>query len=121
VVKKIYVAITPRHTFYAGIPDAAYQGYMVTRSRHRQLLDGMECAHFPQRSSESTYIHVEPIPDSSNVKLKKQVDHTTVLTKELDSTTEEVEFWQEKYEEAMKIIQKLKRHCPQDLETLSDE
>jgi hypothetical protein len=32
-----------------------------------------------------------------------------------------VEFWQEKYEEAMKIIQKLKRHCPQDVETFSNE
>jgi hypothetical protein len=47
---------------------------------------------------------VEPVPDSRNFKLKKQVDLITVLTKELDSTTEEVEFWQEKYEEAMKII-----------------
>jgi hypothetical protein len=46
---------------------------------------------------------------------------TTALIKELDSTTEEVEFWQEKYEEAMKIIRKLKRHCPQGLETLSEE
>jgi hypothetical protein len=35
---------------------------------------------------------VEPVPDSSNFKLKKQMDHTTVLSKELDSTTEEVEF-----------------------------
>jgi uncharacterized HAD superfamily protein len=61
------------------------------------------------------------VPDSRNFKLKKQVDLTTVLTKELDSTTEEVEFWQEKYEEAMKIIRKLKRHCPQDMETLSEE
>jgi hypothetical protein len=32
-----------------------------------------------------------------------------------------VEFWQEKYEEAMKIIQKLKHHCPQGMETLSEE
>jgi hypothetical protein len=59
---------------------------------------------FPQQSSGSTYIHVEPVLDSRNFKLKKQVDLTNVLTKELDSTTEEVEFWQEKYEEAMKII-----------------
>jgi hypothetical protein len=44
---------------------------------------------------------VEPIPDSRNFKLKKQVDLTTALTKELDSTTEEVKFWHEKYEEAM--------------------
>jgi hypothetical protein len=41
-----------------------------------------------------------------------------VLTKELDSTTEEVEFWQEKYEEAMKTIQKLKRHYSQDVGTI---
>jgi hypothetical protein len=49
------------------------------------------------------------------------VDLTIVLTKELDSTMEEVEFWQEKYEEAMKIVQKLKCHCPQDMETLFEE
>jgi hypothetical protein len=34
---------------------------------------------------------------------------------------EEVEFWQGKYEEAMKTIQKMKRRCPRDLETLLDE
>jgi hypothetical protein len=34
----------------------------------------------------------EPIPDPRNFKLKKQVELTTTLTKELDSTTEEVEF-----------------------------
>jgi hypothetical protein len=55
---------------------------------------------------------VEPVPNSRSFKFKKQVDLTTVLTKELDSITKEVEFWQEKYEEAMKIIQKLKRHYP---------
>jgi hypothetical protein len=32
-----------------------------------------------------------------------------------------VEFWQGKYEEAMKTIRKMKRHCLQDLETLSNE
>jgi hypothetical protein len=64
---------------------------------------------------------VEHVPDPRNFKLKKQVDLTTVLTKELDSTTEEVEFWQEKYEEAMKAIWKLKHHCPQGVETLFDE
>jgi uncharacterized HAD superfamily protein len=64
---------------------------------------------------------VEPVPDSRNFKLKKQVELTTVLTKELDFTTEEVEFWQEKYKETMKIIQKLKLHCPQGIETLSEE
>jgi uncharacterized HAD superfamily protein len=64
---------------------------------------------------------VEHVPDSRNFKLKKHVDLTTALTKELDSTTEEVEFWQEKYEETIKIVWKLKRHCPQDLEMLSDE
>jgi hypothetical protein len=43
---------------------------------------------------------VEPVLDSWNFKLKKQVDLTTAFTKELDSTMEEVEFWQEEYEEA---------------------
>jgi hypothetical protein len=38
--------------------------------------------------------------------------------KELESTAEEVEFWQEKYEEAMKIIRKMKR---QGMETLFEE
>jgi hypothetical protein len=47
---------------------------------------------------------VESVPNSRNFKLNRQVELTTVLTKELDSTTEEVEFWQEKYEEAMKTI-----------------
>uniref|UniRef100_UPI003D09F523 hypothetical protein n=1 Tax=Sulfurimonas sp. TaxID=2022749 RepID=UPI003D09F523 len=41
--------------------------------------------------------------------------------KELDSTMVEVEFWQEKYEEAMKTIRKLKRHCPQGMQMLSEE
>jgi hypothetical protein len=92
-VKKIHVAIAKRRNFYARIRDAAHQAYMVTRSRHHQLLDGMEYAHFPEWASESTYIHVEHVPDSRNFKLKKQVELTTKLTKELDSTTEEVEFW----------------------------
>jgi hypothetical protein len=47
---------------------------------------------------------VEVVLDLKNLKLKKQVKLTTVLTKELDSTTEEVEFWYEKYEEVMKIV-----------------
>jgi hypothetical protein len=94
---------------------------MVTRSRHCQLLDGMEYAHFPQWASGSTYIHVEPIPDEMNFMLKKQVALIAMLTKELDSTTEEVEFWQEKYEEAMKTMPKMKPHYPQDWETHSDE
>jgi hypothetical protein len=64
---------------------------------------------------------VEPIPDSRNFKLKKQVELTTALTRELDSTTEEVEFWKEKYEEAMKAIRKLKHHCPQGVATLFEE
>jgi hypothetical protein len=64
---------------------------------------------------------VESVPDSSNFKLKRQVELTTVLTKELDSTMEEVEFWQEKYDEVMKTIRKLKHHCPQDAQMLSDE
>jgi hypothetical protein len=75
-------------------------------------MDRMKYAHFPQWASGSTYIHVEHVPDSRNFKLKKQVELTTALTKELDSTTEEVEFWQEKYEEAMKIIQTQKSSLP---------
>jgi hypothetical protein len=57
---------------------------------------------------------VELVPDLWNFKLKKQVELTTALPKELDSTMKEVEFWQEKYEEAIKTIRKLKHHCPQD-------
>jgi hypothetical protein len=49
------------------------------------------------------------------------VELTTTLTKELESTMEEVEFLQEKLEEAMKTIRKLKRHYPQGVETLSNE
>jgi hypothetical protein len=49
------------------------------------------------------------------------VELTTALTKELDSTMEEVDFRQEKYEQAMKTIQKLKHHYPQGVETLSNE
>jgi hypothetical protein len=49
------------------------------------------------------------------------VELTTMLTKELDSPMEEEEFWQEKFEEAMKTIRKLKRHYPQGVETLSNE
>jgi hypothetical protein len=47
-VEKIHAAIAPRRTFNAGIYDATLQAYMVTRSRHCQLLDGTEYAHFPQ-------------------------------------------------------------------------
>jgi hypothetical protein len=119
-VEKIHATIAPRRSFNAGICDAGHQSYMVTRSRHCQVLDGTKNAHFPQRASGSMYIHVELIQDESNFKLKKQVALTATMTKELDSTTEEVEFWQGKYEEAMKTIQKMKRHCPQALETLSD-
>jgi hypothetical protein len=75
---------------------------------------------FPQRASGSTYIHVEPITDSHNFELKKQVKLTATLTKELDSTIEEVQFCQEKYE-AMKTIQKLNCHNPKGVETFSDE
>jgi hypothetical protein len=64
---------------------------------------------------------VESVPYSRNFKLKRQVELTTVLTKELDSTTEEVEFWQDKYVEAMKIVWKLKCCCPQGMETLSED
>jgi hypothetical protein len=105
-VENIYAAIASRRSFHAGIHDAARQAYMVIRSRHRQLLDGMEYAHFPQRASGSAYIYVEPVQDEGNFKLKKQVALTATLTKELDFTMEEVEFWQGKYEEAMKTIRK---------------
>jgi hypothetical protein len=91
--EKIHAAIAPRRNFYAGIHDVARQDYMVTRSRHRQLLDGTKYAHFLQRSSGSTYIRVDLVPDPRNFNLKKQVDLTIVLSKELDSTIEELEFW----------------------------
>jgi hypothetical protein len=120
-VEKIHATIALRHTFYVGIRDATRQAYMTTHSRHHKLLDGTEYSHFPQWATGSTYIYVESVPDSRNFKLKKQVNLTTVLTKELDSTTEKVEFWQEKYEEVMNIVRKLKHHCPQGMETLFEE
>jgi hypothetical protein len=49
-----------------GFCDATCQAYMVTRSRHYQLFDGMEYTHFPQWASGSTYIHVEPIQEASS-------------------------------------------------------
>jgi hypothetical protein len=42
--------IAPRHNYYAGIRDAARQAYMVTHSRHHQLLDGTKYAHLPPMS-----------------------------------------------------------------------
>jgi hypothetical protein len=120
-VEKIHKTIASRRSFNAGIGDAARQAYMVIHSRHCQLLDGTEYAHYPQRASGSTYIHVELVQDEGNFKLKKQVALTATLTKELDSSAEEVEFWQGKYEEAIKTIRKMKRRYPQDLETLLDE
>jgi hypothetical protein len=91
-VEKIHAAIASRRSFHAGIHDVAHQACMVIRSRHRLLLDGTEYAHFPQRASGSAYIHVELVQDEGNFKLKKQVALTVTLTKELDSTMEEVEF-----------------------------
>jgi hypothetical protein len=91
-VENIHATISSRHTFNAGICDATCQAYMVTRSHHCQLLAGTEYAHFPQRASGSTYIHVEPVQHEGNFRLKKQVALTATLTKELDSTTEKVEF-----------------------------
>jgi hypothetical protein len=120
-VEKIHASIASRCYFNTEICDAARQAYMVIRSRHCQLLGGTEYAHFPQRASGSSYIHVEHVQDEGNFKLKKQVALTATLTNELDSTTEEVEFWQGKYEEAMKTIRKTKRRYPQDLQTLLDE
>jgi hypothetical protein len=58
-VNKIHATIAPRCTIYAEICDAARQAYLVTRSCHRQLLDRMEYAHFPQPANGSTYIHVQ--------------------------------------------------------------
>jgi hypothetical protein len=120
-VEKIHAAIASRRPFNTRICDAAHQAYMVIRSRHCELLDGTEYAQFPQRASGSAYIHVKHVQDEGNFKLKKQVALTATLTKELDSTMEEVEFLQGKYEEAMKTIQKMKRRYPQDWETLLDE
>jgi hypothetical protein len=120
-VENIHATIASRRSFPAGICDASRQAYMVVRSRHCQLLDGTEYAHFTQRASGSAYIHVELVQEEGNFKLKKQVALTTTLTKELDSTTEEVEFWQGKYEEATRTIQKMKHRYPQNIETLSDE
>jgi hypothetical protein len=120
-VEKIHTAIASRCSFNAGIYDATRQAHMVIRSRHCQLSDGTEYAHFTQWASKSTYIHMEPVQDEMNFKLKKQVALTPMLTKELDSITEEVEFWQGKYEEAMKTVRKMKHRCSQDLETLFDE
>jgi hypothetical protein len=48
---------------------------------------------FPSVSKWVSYIHVELVQDEGNFKLKKQVALTATLTKELDSITEEVEFW----------------------------
>jgi hypothetical protein len=56
-VEKIHAAIASRRSFHDGIHDAAHQAYMVICSHHCQLLDGTECAHFPQRASGSAYIH----------------------------------------------------------------
>jgi hypothetical protein len=120
-VEKIDTTIASRRSLNAGICDDARQAYVVTRSRHCQLLDGTEYAHFPQWASGSTYIHMEPVQDEMNFKLKTKIALTATLTKDLHSTTKEVKFWQGKYEEAMKTIRKMKRRCPQDLETVFDE
>jgi hypothetical protein len=47
-VEKIHAAIASSRSFHVGICDAAHQAYMVIHSRHCQLLDGTEYAHFPQ-------------------------------------------------------------------------
>jgi hypothetical protein len=105
-VEKIHAAIASKSSFNAGICDASRQAYMVIRSCHCQLLDGTVYAHFPQRASGSAYIHAKPVQDEGNFKLKKQVALTATLTKELDSTMEEVEFWKGTYEEAMKTFER---------------
>jgi hypothetical protein len=63
-VDKIHAAIAPKHTFDTRIHDVAHQAYMVTRLHQHQLLEVTEYAHFPHHASGSTYIHVEPVPDS---------------------------------------------------------
>jgi hypothetical protein len=92
-MEMIHAAIASRRSFNPRICDVARQAYKVSRSHHCQLLDGTEYAHFPQRASGSTYILVEPVQDDMNFKLKKQGALTATHTKELDSTTEEVDFW----------------------------
>jgi hypothetical protein len=92
-VEKIHAIIASRCSFHTGICDAARQAYLVVRSHHCQLLDGTEYAHFPQQASGSAYIHVKHVQDERNFNLKKQVALTATLTKELDSTIEEVGFW----------------------------
>jgi hypothetical protein len=89
-MEKIHAAIASRCSFKTRICDAGCQAYMVICSHHYQLLNGMEYAHFPQQASGSAYIQVEPIQNEGNFKLKKQVALTATLTKELDSTMEEV-------------------------------
>jgi hypothetical protein len=46
-VEKIHAAIASRRSFNAGICVTAHQAYMVIRSRHCQLLDRTEYAHYP--------------------------------------------------------------------------
>jgi hypothetical protein len=70
-VEKIHVVIASRHTFNTRICDAARQAYMVTHSRHYELLDRTEYAHFPQWASRSTYIHVEHVQDEMYFNIKK--------------------------------------------------
>jgi hypothetical protein len=47
-VEKIHATITPKHNLYTGICHVARQAYLVTRSRHRQFLDGIKYAQFSQ-------------------------------------------------------------------------
>jgi hypothetical protein len=58
--------------------------------------------------------NTEPVQDERNFNLKKQVALTGTLAKELDSTIEEVVFWQGKYYEAMKTIWNMRCHCPRN-------
>jgi hypothetical protein len=86
-VEKIHAAIASRRSFHAGICDAARQAYMVARSRHCQLLDGTECAHFPLRASGSAYIHIEPVQDEGKWPLLPHLPRNwTPLRKKWDSS-----------------------------------
>jgi hypothetical protein len=75
-VEKFHAAIVPRCSFNDGICEATHHACKVTRSRHCQLLDGIEYVHFLQRASGSTYIYVELVHDERNFKLMKQITLT---------------------------------------------
>lgn len=120
-VERIHRAIAARSCFEDGIRDAARQALLVIRSRFRDDLEHTEYAHYPHRASGHTYVHVDSVHAPGQYKLKRQVELTRALTKDLDNTTEELEYWRTKYVKAAQTIRGLKRRLPQDLELSSDE